>query len=681
MDDLHHLIRLKDALEGAQKNTEKILSRLQRFESHLTDLDDRLRPIEESTEGYIIAKQNISNTLLEVGKTFEYFKIATEVKDVISCGLSADTQRAYFEALGRLSNAKKFFESHREIKSSGTVLSTIDTYLTKAVSECVQQFEKLLQTCQKSVAIVDGRFEMLNPMTEDVAKDIKSICDVLELHKHSAHFKTYQTVRIAKLKAELKEVEQLSPTSWTHLLQDGPYEKGKYPFDEYFTLSYYLLRSENQLWASTLPNSEESLYVFINICESLINEVQAIVAPFLSEESGKSRSSTNIIIKQSQLLLIRLDILDTYLSQFDRMRDLCRLDMRRESKASALLLQIKRSIVHASLNSVVNLISSSYVESFSADKKTNSDTFNESLSCDLHPVTGNILHCCKEMMGWVGPVYKKMLELAVELQVDVLSVVPANQEVLMHLVIENLLNGLEGRAAKFDENSKARSEKRAMNVKAHGMHELEDKVAEDYILSARKHLFMANNLYSMYIFIKDRKRDQTSNESSMGVQLLNNDLRRASSMNANAMNANKPFSKNKQIMAIADKIELRLKQEQTSFCERIASVMGLTPTEMAEFQVLHEKDKSGHGRALKAKFTLFNTGMEALRAQQGEWRVSSTGLREHMSAQLQDTVLPVYTEFYNTYAAVKFSKKHMDRYLRFPPAEVEWNLKTFFGRS
>jgi len=38
--------------------------------------------------------------------------------------------------------------------------------------------------------------------------------------------------------------------------------------------------------------------VFIAICESLINEVQAIVAPFLSEESGKSRSSTNIIIKQ-----------------------------------------------------------------------------------------------------------------------------------------------------------------------------------------------------------------------------------------------------------------------------------------------------------------------------------------------------------------------------------------------
>lgn len=73
--------------------------------------------------------------------------------------------------------------------------------------------------------------------------------------------------------------------------------------------------------------------------------------------------------------------------------------------------------------------------------------------------------------------------------------------------------------------------------------------------------------------------------------------------------------------------------------------------------------------------------MDALLAQQGEWRVSSSGLREHMSAQLTEAILPVYTEFYNTYAAVKFSKKHMNEYLRFPPAQVERNLKTFFGRS
>eukprot|EP01036_Dinobryon_divergens_P031317 gene31317-40691_t len=584
---LNPLQRLKDTLEVAQKNTEKILTKLQRFESHLTDLDHQLRPIEESTAGYIVAKQNISNTLLEVGKTFEYFKIATEVKDTINGGLNADTQREVFEALGRLSDAKTFFETHREIKSASSVLSTIEIYLSKAVSECVVHFEKLLQTSDKSVEIIDGRFEMLNPITDEVAGEIKAICDVLEQHKHTAHFKTYQTVRITKLKAELKEVEQSNPTSWTHLLQDGPYEKGKYPFSEFFTLTFHLLRSENQLWASTLPNSEESLYVFVTICESLIHELQNIVSPFLSEDGGKSRSSTN-----SQLFLIRLDILDTLLNEFERMR---------ESKASTALLSIKKSVVQASLQTVINLISNTYVESFSPDKKTNSDTFNESLSCDLHPVTGNILHCCKEMMGWT--------------------------------------------------------------MNAHGMHEMEDKVAEDFILSARKHLFMANNLFAMFMFVKDRKRE--AGYETSGHPTPTSDRRTSLNTVLVTGTASKPvINKAKQIIIIVDRIESRLKQEQVAFCDRIAAVMGLTATEMAEFKGILEKDKSGHGRALKAKFTLFNTG-----------------LREHMSAQLLEAILPVYTEFFNTYASVKFSKKHMNEYLRFQPAQVERNLKTFFGRS
>ena len=44
-------------------------------------------------------------------------------------------------------------------------------------------------------------------------------------------------------------------------------------------------------------------------------------------------------------------------------------------------------------------------------------------------------------------------------------------------------------------------------MNAHGMHEMEDKVAEDFILSARKHLFMANNLFAMFMFVKDRKKE------------------------------------------------------------------------------------------------------------------------------------------------------------------------------
>ena len=40
-----------------------------------------------------------------------------------------------------------------------------------------------------------------------------------------------------------------------------------------------------------------------------------------------------------------------------------------------------------------------------------------------------------------------------------------------------------------------------------------------------------------------------------------------------------------------------------------------------------------------------------------------------------------YNAFYGTYSVVKFSKKHMDEYLKYPPAVVERHLTGFFGRA
>ena len=39
--------------------------------------------------------------------------------------------------------------------------------------------------------------------------------------------------------------------------------------------------------------------------------------------------------------------------------------------------------------------------------------------------------------------------------------------------------------------------KRGLSAKSHSLFEAEDKAAEEMILTARKHLFMANNLYSV----------------------------------------------------------------------------------------------------------------------------------------------------------------------------------------
>jgi hypothetical protein len=121
------------------------------------------------------------------------------------------------------------------------------------------------------------------------------ILRVVEANRNTAHFKVYQTVRIAKLKVELKQHEANHATQWAAAQQDGPYEKGSHPFKEYFLLVYWLLRSELQLWGSTLPSNEESLQVFVNICESLIGEVNRVLHPILSEDKT---AKTNPVVKK-----------------------------------------------------------------------------------------------------------------------------------------------------------------------------------------------------------------------------------------------------------------------------------------------------------------------------------------------------------------------------------------------
>ena len=147
---------------------------------------------------------------------------------------------------------------------------------------------------------------------------------------------------------------------------------------------------------------------------------------------------------------------------------------------------------------------------------------------------------------------------------------------------------------------------------------------------------------------------------------------------------------------------------------------------MAEFTSEYARDKSGQGRLLKAKFSVrrvlllfaqflslcvfpafpvtlhsalvitfsswatlnihtitqaFNTGLDALLVQQGEWRVASAGLRDRLSAMMVTKIVDVYTNFFNTYSIVKFSKKHMDEYLKYPPNVAKQHLTGFFGRA
>jgi hypothetical protein len=54
---------------------------------------------------------------------------------------------------------------------------------------------------------------------------------------------------------------------WLSIFSEDPYQKGLYPFQDYYLLSFWLVRSEYQLWGNTLPTNQDSLSAFINICE------------------------------------------------------------------------------------------------------------------------------------------------------------------------------------------------------------------------------------------------------------------------------------------------------------------------------------------------------------------------------------------------------------------------------
>ena len=75
---------------------------------------------------------------------------------------------------------------------------------------------------------------------------------------------------------------------------------------------------------------------------------------------------------------------------------------------------------------------------------------------------------------------------------------------------------------------------------------------------------------------------------------------------------------------------------------------------------------------------MFNATIDGLLAMQAHWRITSQDLRTRVEAQLVQQVLESYQVFYGAYSTEKFSKKHMDQYLRYPPTEVEAVFKKIF---
>jgi hypothetical protein len=92
-----------------------------------------------------------------------------------------------------------------------------------------------------------------------------------------------------------------------------------------------------------------------------------------------------------------------------------------------------------------------------------------------------------------------------------------------------------------------------------------------------------------------------------------------------------------------------------------------------------EKDAASKNKVLKAKFSCFNSGLDALISKRGEWRLANNAdLRQSLNEQLKHTIVSPFSLFFSENCRVQFSKKHAQQYLRFPPSEVDRLLAQYF---
>lgn len=85
---------------------------------------------------------------------------------------------------------------------------------------------------------------------------------------------------------------------WNSVQSDDPYQRDNLPFAELMSLALGLLRSEYQLWSGTLPMNEESMAIFVGICDAVVGEMQRSFMPLLSDAAAKARAGATLVIRQ-----------------------------------------------------------------------------------------------------------------------------------------------------------------------------------------------------------------------------------------------------------------------------------------------------------------------------------------------------------------------------------------------
>lgn len=221
---------------------------------------------------------------------------------------------------------------------------------------------------------------------------------------------------------------------------------------------------------------------------------------------------------------------------------------------------------------------------------------------------------------------------------------------------------------------------RNLRAKADGYARLGEGGVDALSQAGRPHLFLMNNAHYMISTVQGSAvaaAATSNNAAASGIRSggLNSSMARAPSVPiATALSE-----------AFVDRLAAVVEESRAKF---VATVWGALAEEVKDLSLPLEYQKAigapqqltfDSGRLIKARFASFNDRLEALYPCQKAFAVPNPTLRALLREEAKATVLPVYTAFFDKYGGLQFSKKHMEAYLRFPPATVASMIEELYA--
>ena len=669
--------------------------KLNNWEEKLTLLGVKCQSLEGVTQQYSIATNNISKTLEAISKTYDFFRIADDTKLVVRRGFrlvkgDPDKEDAFFRALERLCEAKLFFQHHRDIKSSASVLLHISALHDAGCVELLGELEDTLATVGSCLSAAPTR----PLLSSSCLSNLHHLVDKLERNRRDEYWHVYGCMRSEQVSSDLREYERQHLAHVVTLLRcDVPYRKGELgsAIASYLSFGTDLLRGEADLWSSVFAPTEAAVQTFTRISEAFLVSLQHLFAGLL-ERDAVSRGE-NSILHQANNFLARIDTCEAFLDAYDSLLPLCQPDPLVPSAAAHMVLALRDALVEVCVESVSVVLASSQdsgpalgpargapkvrlgllspkLPSGAAAGAADVDPVATLLgeACELQPITANILHLCMELTHF-SAAFARLSGHAAELG---LSLPPGAQSLpaLVARLLDNAMTNLQERAARIDSAVRALSGtpqgaaqpgKKAVflarrsleaGLHTHSLYEAGDREAEAFVMAACSHVFLCNNLHALVAGLEEHPL---------------------------------PASCLPRPEFCAD-VAYKLQAAKRDCCRCIAAATALLPEDGEDFAraygaAVATKDKASNGRLLKAKFSLFCSGFDALLFLQGVWRVSAPKLRGALGEALVETICPAYTSLFHTYGGLPFSKRHKALYLKHAPPNVEQALRSFFGAA